>query len=157
MLFTCTRPLLPSGREGNCKPAGVMGGSFSPLALFLLAVTVGLASLGQPVAARNAPASLATAPVRETDQAHEHAFDGVVQASRQTTVTAQVAGAIIDLPVRAGDIVNRHFVVGIELRARVAFAKAHDLVAAVLRAEDEIVKDRERADDQKIRQDDLED
>lgn len=45
-------------------------------------------------------------PVQAVVTSTAEAFDGVVQALRQTEVTAQVAGAIVDLPVKAGDTVR---------------------------------------------------
>ncbi len=44
--------------------------------------------------------------VRAADAAAPRTFDGVVQAVRQTTLTAQVAGAIVELRVKAGDTVR---------------------------------------------------
>ncbi|HEX2531458.1 MAG TPA: efflux RND transporter periplasmic adaptor subunit [Burkholderiaceae bacterium] len=51
-------------------------------------------------------ATLATAPVQKSDAVEAAAFDGVVEAVRQTTVAAQVAGAIVALPIKAGDVVK---------------------------------------------------
>lgn len=61
-----------------------------------------LASLAQ---ADPAPA-LATAPVRASGTAEVASADGVVEAVRQAVLAAQVAGAIIELRVKAGDTVK---------------------------------------------------
>ena len=56
-----------------------------------------------------APASawgLETAAVTSSQGADLASFDGVVEATRQTVVAAQVAGAIVALPVKAGDSVK---------------------------------------------------
>jgi RND family efflux transporter MFP subunit len=52
-------------------------------------------------------AALATVPVKSAGAATAGAsFDGVVEALRQTAVSAQVAGAIVALNVKAGDLVK---------------------------------------------------
>ena len=61
-----------------------------------------LASLAQ---ADPAPA-LATAPVRASGTAEVASTDGVVEAVRQAVLAAQVAGAIVELRVKAGDTVK---------------------------------------------------
>lgn len=72
--------------------------------LVALAVTVGLASVaGLPFA--NAQA-LASAPILASHSPHLHAADGVVEAVRDTTVSTQVAGAVVQLLVRVGDRVQ---------------------------------------------------
>ena len=72
--------------------------------LVALAVTAGLASVaGLPFA--NAQA-LASAPILASHSPHLHAADGVVEAVRDTTVSTQVAGAVVQLLVRVGDRVQ---------------------------------------------------
>ena len=68
----------------------------------LLLSTLLLASLAQ---AEPGPA-LATAPARASGAAEVVSADGVVEANRQTVLAAQVAGAIIELRVKAGDTVK---------------------------------------------------
>ena len=51
-------------------------------------------------------AELASAVVRSGTAAETVAFDGVVEAVRQTAVAAQVSGAIVNLAVKAGDAVT---------------------------------------------------
>jgi RND family efflux transporter MFP subunit len=67
-------------------------------------------SAGRPAAASAAgpagtagPEALASVPARERPGGAETAFDGVVEALRQTTLAAQVSGAIVQLDVKAGD------------------------------------------------------
>jgi RND family efflux transporter MFP subunit len=52
------------------------------------------------------PAVLATAPVAVGGVADTNGFDGVVQAVRQTAITAQVSGAVVMLAVKVGDPVK---------------------------------------------------
>jgi len=53
-----------------------------------------------------AGAALATAPVQSAGDRSQQGFDAVVEAVRQSVVSAQVAGAIIALEVQAGDRVK---------------------------------------------------
>jgi len=53
-----------------------------------------------------AHAALPTAIAQGTSQAQSASFDGVVEAVRQTVMAAQVAGAIVELNVKAGDAVK---------------------------------------------------
>lgn len=50
--------------------------------------------------------ALATAPVQSSGDKALQAFDGTVEAVRQSVVAAQVAGAIVALEVKAGDSVK---------------------------------------------------
>ena len=52
------------------------------------------------------PGDLVTAAVQSTGTGDAAGFDGVVEAVRQTTVAAQVSGAVIALDVKAGDVVK---------------------------------------------------
>lgn len=65
-------------------------------------------SLAAPMSVTAAPAApLATITVdNEPNSALRTSVDGVVEAVRQTTLAAQVAGAIVALPVKAGDTVR---------------------------------------------------
>ena len=49
---------------------------------------------------------LVTAPVQSAGDKSSQAFDGTVEAVRQSVVAAQVAGAIVALDVKAGDMVK---------------------------------------------------
>lgn len=77
-------------------------------ALFLLATLLGGAV--QAASAQSAvPApvkTLAMAPVRSSSGAQLYSADGVVEAVRQTVIATQVSGAIVELPVKAGDSVK---------------------------------------------------
>jgi membrane fusion protein, multidrug efflux system len=50
-----------------------------------------------------APAALASATVLSGGGNEQSGYDGVVEAVRQTAVAAQVSGAVVALPVKAGD------------------------------------------------------
>jgi RND family efflux transporter MFP subunit len=84
--------------------------SFAAGTLLALALTpilaLGAAANGGAASAAPAPSALPTAPVTASGAAETAAFDGVVQAVRQTTVAAQVPGAVVALPVKAGDAVK---------------------------------------------------
>jgi RND family efflux transporter MFP subunit len=74
-----------------------------PLLLSLaLAPTLALAAAGGP-AAQAAP--LPTVEARPGGSGSTTAFDGVVEAVRQTVVAAQVPGAVVQLGVKVGDTV----------------------------------------------------
>ena len=75
--------------------------------------TIVIAALLAPGAAAQAdgPANgtgpaLATAPVRAAGGGRTFAFDGNVEAIRQTVIAAQVPGAVVAIDVRAGDRVR---------------------------------------------------
>ena len=71
--------------------------------LIVLASLVGT-MLAIPVAVQ--AASLAVAPVRSSNTGSLYVADGVVEAVRQTVISAQVSGAIVALPVKVGDTVT---------------------------------------------------
>ncbi len=50
--------------------------------------------------------ALATAPVRSSSGALAYSADAVVEAVRQSVIATQVSGAIVELPVKAGDVVK---------------------------------------------------
>lgn len=58
-------------------------------------------------APQQAPAGLQTATVTQQTATGSASYDGVVEAVRNTTIAAQVAGAVVDLRVQAGDRVTR--------------------------------------------------
>jgi RND family efflux transporter MFP subunit len=76
---------------------------------------------------------LATAPVRAATSSDRAGYDGVVQAVRQTTVAAQVAGAVVALEVKAGDAVKAGQLL-LRLDARAAEQTAAAGAAQVLAA-----------------------
>lgn len=70
-----------------------------------LAVAAIWAALMGPTPAQ-AASRLATAPVQSTTATQLAAYDGVVEAVRQTVMAAQVQGAVVELGVKAGDRVQ---------------------------------------------------
>lgn len=67
------------------------------------AIAVGMAA-GLPTLAAQ-PTPLATVEARPAGTSSASAFDGVVEAVRQTVVAAQVPGAVVQLGVKVGDTV----------------------------------------------------
>jgi membrane fusion protein, multidrug efflux system len=117
--------------RGPVAAAAVLGGI---VAAALAAVALAGGAPGTPAAAAApAQAALATAPVRSAGSAEGASYDGVVQAVRQTTVAAQVAGAVMALEVRAGDAVQAGQVL-LRLDARAAEQVAAAGAAQVLAA-----------------------
>ncbi|HYD77688.1 efflux RND transporter periplasmic adaptor subunit [Ramlibacter sp.] len=90
-----TRPLLSKTRRAG-----------SALAVLPLAAVLFLAPAWAGDAAPARPAPLATASVASEGEAGRSAYDGVVEAVRQTVIAAQVPGAIVALEVKAGDRVR---------------------------------------------------
>lgn len=82
------------------------------VAVVSLASLVGLALAFSADSKADAPAKhesaskYRTAPVRALDQGANLTVDGVVEAVRFTTIATQVPGAIVQLPVKAGDVVK---------------------------------------------------
>ena len=96
------------------------------------AVIAGL--LGPALGAANA-AGLATAVVQSPGTSESAGFDGVVEAVRQTVVSAQVAGAVIALDVKAGDVVKAGQVLArIDARAADQNVAASDALVQSARA-----------------------
>ncbi len=73
----------------------------------------------------NAAAALASAPVRTGGEQALYAAEGVVEAVRQTVVSSQVQGAIIQLAIKAGDAVQAG-----QLLARIDARAANQSVVA---------------------------
>jgi multidrug efflux system membrane fusion protein len=99
-----------------------------------------------PASTRPGAPALATAPVTASGGADLSAFDGVVQALRQTVVAAQVPGAVVALDVKAGDTVRAGQVL-LRLDARAAeqtAAAGAAQVQAARAAMDAATKDFER-------------
>ena len=101
-----------------------------------------------PVANRAAatPAGLASAPVATDRIGQAMAYDGVVEAVRQTQIAAQVSGAVLALDVKAGDEVKAGQILArLDARAaeRTAAASAAQ-VAAAHAAHEAASKDYER-------------
>ncbi|MBI5274875.1 MAG: efflux RND transporter periplasmic adaptor subunit [Burkholderiales bacterium] len=79
-------------------------GAAAVLALLALLAASPGATSAQPDAAPQA--ALARAAVQSSADSGQAAFDGVVQAVRQTVIAAQVPGAVVALGVQAGDRVQ---------------------------------------------------
>ncbi len=95
------------------------------------ALAVGLSSL--PAFAQAEP--LRTIAVSAPAAAHASAFDGVVEAVRQTVVAAQVAGALVSLEAKVGDRVKAGQVLArIDARAALQTATAADAQVNAARA-----------------------
>ena len=73
------------------------------MCLFSAALVVGLSG---PVAGPAIAGELATAVVRSPDADETTSFDGVVEAVRQTVVSAQVSGAVVAIEAKVGDAVK---------------------------------------------------
>ncbi len=98
-------------------------------------------------AARLAPAAgLASAPVRVNGGGAAASFEGVVEALRQTVIAAQVAGAVVQIEVKAGDTVKAgQLLMRLDARAADQNAAASDAQVASARALlDAATKDYER-------------
>ncbi len=76
-------------------------------------VLVGACSESAPPAAPAARAvpELATVVVEAASVARETTFDGVVEAVNQSTVSAQTAGRVVEMPVDVGDEVDKNAVI----------------------------------------------
>lgn len=97
-----------------------------------LVAGLGVLSMGAAHAADAAP-PLASVPVAAAADGRAAAFDGVVEALRQTVVAAQVPGAVVALPVKAGDRVKAGQLL-LRLDARAAEQQASAAAAQVLAA-----------------------
>ena len=73
------------------------------LAIGLVSAAAALAQAKPPTAVGASDGMLATATAGTVGAAVADAYDGVVQAVRQTVIAAQVAGAVVALDVKAGD------------------------------------------------------
>jgi RND family efflux transporter MFP subunit len=97
-----------------------------------------LAAAAIPAFAAPAAAPLATAPVQVAASAGATAFDGVVQAVRQSVVSAQVAGEVVELAVKPGDRVQAgQLLVRLDARAASQQAGAADAQVQAARAAQE--------------------
>jgi RND family efflux transporter MFP subunit len=75
------------------------------LKAYLLGLAV-IAGLFGPAAGSAAASELATAVVRSPGAGESASFDGVVEAVRQTVMSAQVSGAVVAIDVKVGDVVK---------------------------------------------------
>lgn len=103
-------------------------------ALLVTGLAVSAADTGAP-----APkAALATAAVTAGGAGHLGAYDGVVEAVRQTAVASQVSGAVVMLGVKAGDVVKSgQVLLRLDARAAEQTAAAGDAQVLAARAAQE--------------------
>ena len=102
-------------------------------AAVLLATLAGVLGMAPAHAAAAAP--LPTVPAQSARAVAPMAFDGVVEAVRQTVVAAQVAGAVVQLDVKVGDRVKAgQLLARIDARAAEQGAVASDAQVAAARA-----------------------
>lgn len=78
----------------------------SSLRLLASLTLAGSVALAPRLALASDAAPLAAAPAQAASARPSAAFDGVVEAVRQTSIAAQVAGAVVQLEVKAGDRVR---------------------------------------------------
>ncbi|MGZ8408107.1 MAG: hypothetical protein ACXWVJ_08780, partial [Caulobacteraceae bacterium] len=71
-----------------------------------LSITALVAALTLATAGRAGAAELSVIPAQASAATTTSAFDGVVEAVRQTVIAAQVSGAVILLDVKVGDSVK---------------------------------------------------
>jgi membrane fusion protein, multidrug efflux system len=96
-----------------------------------------LASALWPVAA--AAEELAVVTAGRAPQDAQTAYNGVVEALRQTVVSAQVSGAVVELKVKAGDRVTAgQLLMRLDARAAEQSAAAGDAQARAARAAQEV-------------------
>jgi len=99
-----------------------------PMLVSLAAACLAAVALGSY--AGEGPATLASAPVASSIGVQAAGYDGVVEAVRQTVVSAQVPGAVVALPVKSGDRVRAGQVL-LRLDARAAEQQAGAAAAQV--------------------------
>ncbi|MEQ1516184.1 MAG: efflux RND transporter periplasmic adaptor subunit [Usitatibacteraceae bacterium] len=112
--------------------------------LVILAFFAAAAMAQSPAPAQNT--ALVTVPARASTQSGVAGYDGVVEAVRQTVMAAQVAGGIVELGAKAGDLVKRGQVLArIDARAADQSAAASQAQVQAARASLEVAaKDFER-------------
>lgn len=104
---------------------------------------------GAAASAQDGGSTPAHLVVRAAESGAPRAFDGVVQAVRQTTMTAQVAGAIVELRVnpgdrvRAGQLLLRLDARAAEQTAAAGNARFEAARAAELEAQQELARQRQ--------------
>jgi RND family efflux transporter MFP subunit len=94
-----------------------------------------IAGLFGPVAGSVTAGELATAVVQSPGTGESASFDGVVEAVRQTVVSAQVPGAVVAIEVKVGDVVKAgQLLVRIDARAAEQNVAASDAQVQSARA-----------------------
>jgi multidrug efflux system membrane fusion protein len=112
------------------------------MALALAATLAASLAADRPARADGpAAVTLASAPVRAAGGERTIAFDGTVEAVRQTVVAAQVPGAVVAIEVKAGDTVRAgQLLARIDARAAEQTAAASDAQVAATRANLEVAR-----------------
>jgi RND family efflux transporter MFP subunit len=112
---------------------------------FLALIAVLVQAYAQPVA-KGEQVTLASVEARAAVKGEVGGYDGVVEAVRQTVLAAQVAGAIVELRVKAGDAVKAGQVLArVDARAAEQSATASQAQVQAARASLEVAsKDFER-------------
>jgi RND family efflux transporter MFP subunit len=99
------------------------------------------AGFASPARAEGPAGPLASAAVRAAGAERTIAFDGTVEAVRQTVIAAQVPGAVVALEVKAGDRVRAgQLLARIDARAAQQTAAAGDAQVAATRANLEVAR-----------------
>lgn len=126
---TGSRPeaLRTMSRQSRSRPGAPFGAGYVASAWLAAALLL------VPVAGQAQPAKLPTLSVAGASQAQGHAFEASVEAVRQTVIAAQVAGAIVQVQVRAGEHVRAGQLL-MRLDARAAEQQAGASAAQVLAA-----------------------
>ncbi len=100
-----------------------------------VAVAAGTRTMDAAAAGAAEPAALVTVLPLPADSAARVAYDGVVEALRQTTIAAQVSGAVVDLPVKVGDrVAASQVLMRLDARAAEQGAAASDAQVRAARA-----------------------
>ena len=86
-------------------------------------------------------ADLPTGKVRALNGGGSHVAEGVVEAVRQSTISAQVSGRIVELPIKTGDRVEKgQLLLRIDSRAAMQEARASQAQVASARAQLEVAR-----------------
>ncbi len=100
--------------------------------LVVVSITISAAS---GLAIAQTKPSLENAPVRAANIDGSLSVDGVIEAVRHTTIASQVSGAIVQLPVQAGDAIKAgQLLVRIDARAAQQDANASKALVEAARA-----------------------
>ena len=148
-------PTLPFGFDRFLSQRALPAAAFPPLpGLVAALLACVLAALPGRVDATDAgaPTGVVSVPAQALSAPGRSSFDGVVEAVRQTTIAAQVPGAVIELPVKAGDRVQAgQLLLRIDARSADQGAAASDAQVQAARAALEVAT-REYTRQQKLRE-----
>jgi membrane fusion protein, multidrug efflux system len=134
-------PIHPPGSFARPGPRSALVG----LALVAIAATAAMIMLPTAAQGDTAPPAAASAPalaafkVADQPVAGRVAYDGVVEAVRSTVMAAQVAGAVVQIEVKAGDRVKAgQLLMRLDARAADQSAVASSAQVEVARAQLEV-------------------